>query len=460
MSMSASRTTFAWATVLVAVGLSGSTRLHAGEPGPGEGHWPEWRGPQRNGVAPGRAPVDWTDSEGVKWRVTIPGRGFSTPVIWGDRILLTTAVPTGEAPEPDPEPEGGRGRGRRGFGAGPVAEHSFEVHCLDRKSGKTLWKSVATVATPHEGHHGTYGSFASNSPATDGERVYAFFGSRGMYCYDMEGELVWKRDFGVQMKMRRAFGEGTAPTLFDDTLVLSFDHEGDSFVVALDKRTGEVLWRKERDEISAWATPLPVAHGGKKQVVVAATGKVRSYALDSGAVLWECAGLGANVIPNPVLSGEMVIAMSGYRDPNLLAIQLGKEGDLTGSEAVRWTTPKGLSYTASPVLYEGRLYALMDGGFLSCFEAASGNPIYVQQRLPRGSSFKASPIIVGGRLYAASENGDVHVIAAGDELEVITTNSMGDEFFVASPIVALDELFLRSADELFCIASAVEESTR
>src|SRR5499426_4072866 len=234
-------------------------------------HWPQWRGPFFNGVAKGAAPVEFSDTKHIKWKIAIPGRGFSTPVIWGDRIFLTTAVPTGKVSQPAPQPEqpqnpaqgsaqgsGGRGQGRGGPGGGEGAgeEQKLVVMCLDKKTGKTLWERVARVATPHEGYHRQYGSFASNAPLTDGRYLYVSFGSRGIYCYDLDGKLIWEKDLGVRMRMRLQFGEGVAPALSGDLLIHPFDQQSGSFVVALDKRNGEVVWRKDRDEISAWATPL------------------------------------------------------------------------------------------------------------------------------------------------------------------------------------------------------------
>ncbi len=207
------------------------------------GHWPQWRGPANNGVAMGDAPLTWSDSANVRWKVAIPGRGHSSPVIWGDRLFLTTAVPTGKTSALEAPPASGGRRGGGGSGAGE--EHRFVVMAIDRLSGRTVWEKTATTAVPHEGYHQAYGSFASNSPATDGQRVYAFFGSRGLYCYDMAGKLLWTKDFGVQMRMRLSFGEGAAIALHGTRLVAIFDHEGDGLLAAIDRETGKELWTGE-----------------------------------------------------------------------------------------------------------------------------------------------------------------------------------------------------------------------
>lgn len=416
-------------------------------------HWAEWRGPFLNGMARGDAPTVWNATKNIKWKADIPGRGHSTPVVWGDKIFLTTAIPTGKSQPSPAEPASGQPERRGpGGGAGAKIEHRFEVICINRKTGKVAWQKTARVATPHEGYHRMYGSFASNSPITDGKHLYAFFGSRGIYCYDMNGKLIWEKDLGVQMRMRLQFGEGVAPAIDGERIILTFDQESDSFIVALDKRTGKEVWRAARDERSSWSTPLIIEHAGRRQVIVSATSKVRSYDLQTGKVIWECAGLGSNVIPAPVYHNGVVYVMSGHRDPRLMAIRLGKEGDLTGTDAVLWSHTRGASYTLSPVLYEGKLYVVTDSGQVSCFNVATGEPYYHQVRLPRPYNFKASPVGASGKLYLASEEGDVIVVKMGEKLEVVATNTLEDQIFLASPIIVEGELFLRSQNSLYCIS--------
>ena len=417
----------------------------------GDAHWPQWRGPFFNGMARGDAPTVWSDTKNIKWKVEIPGRGFSTPVIWGDKIFLTTAVPSGKAPEQPqaaPSPEGRRAGG----GAGPLVEHKFEVLCLDRKTGKLLWQRTAKVATPHEGYHRAYGSFASNSPITDGRYVYAFFGSRGLYAYDFNGKLIWEKDFGVQMKMRLAFGEGAAPLLLKDQLFVVFDHEGGSFMVAVDKRNGKELWRSQREEPSSWSTPLAIDHNGRTEIIVPATNKVRSYDPRNGKVLWESSGLGSNVIPAPVYHNGMVFVMSGHRDPKLMAIKLGQEGDITGSDAIAWSHTRGVAYTTSPVLFDNKLYVVTDNGMVSAYNAATGEAFYAQTRLPKAANLKASPVGANGKLYIATEDGDVVVLKMGEKFEVIGVNTLEDQVFIATPVIADGEIFLRGQNTLFCIS--------
>ncbi len=422
----------------------------SGTPPPGSDNWTYWRGPAADGMAVGDAPLNWSDTQNIRWQTEIPGRGHSSPVVFGDRIFLTTAIPTGTAPaaaQPAPGPGG-----NPHTTGGAQAEHKFDVLCLDRKTGKILWQRTAKVGTPHEGFHKTYGSFASNSPVTDGKLLYASFGSRGMYCYDFKGNLVWEKDYGVQMRMRMAFGEGTAPVLAGDRIILVYDHEGDSFIAALDKATGKELWKVNRDEKSNWSTPLVTDFGGKTQIIVSATKKVRSYDAADGKLIWECGGLGLNTIPQPVRQDDMVFVMTGYRDPMLLAIRLGKGGDLTGTDSIIWSQAKGNSYTPSPVIFENRLYVLTDNGTISCYNAKTGEAYYHQTRLPKAYNFKASPVGANGKLYLSSENEDVIVLKMGEKYEVLATNTLKDQVFIATPAIAGGEIYLRGQNRLFCIS--------
>lgn len=416
-------------------------------PNPSDDDWPRWRGPANDGMARGDAPVEWSDTKNIAWKLPVAGKGHSSPVIWGDKLFLTTAIPTAAAPPAAPPPSGGRGMSP---GGAIGVDHKFVLMCINRNTGKVIWEQTAKVAAPHEGYHPTYGSYASNSPVTDGKYVYAFFGSRGMFVYDLDGKPVWQKDFGP-MKMKMQFGEGAAPTLEGDVLYLKFDQEQDSYLIALDKRTGKELWRAAREELSSWSQPLMVTVDGKKQLIVSATKKTRAYDPETGKVLWESSGLGMNVIPAPVTAGGLVFVMSGYTAPKLMAIRLGGQGDLTGSESVVWTNDKGNSYTASPVLHDGKLYMVTDRGQMSCLDAATGKPYYLMERFPKPYNLKSSPVGVKDRVYVSTEEGDVVVVKMGEKFEVLATNTLSDQSFIASPAVAGGSLYLRSQTDLFCI---------
>jgi outer membrane protein assembly factor BamB len=288
--------------------------------------WFRWRGPNNDGMARGDAPIEWSMTKNVAWKLPVPGLGHSSPVVWGDKLFITTAVPLRPAAAGDSQQSGtGPGRGPRSAGMGH--EYSFRLLCIDRNTGKILWDREATKAVPHEGYHSTYGSYASNTPATDGKHVVAFFGSRGVYVYDLDGKAVWNKQF-PPMGMRLQFGEGVAPVLDGDSLYLKFDQQKGSYMLALDKTNGKQLWRVEREnEESSWSPPLVLTHGGRKMVIVSGDGKTRAYDPADGKVIWEAAGLGGNVIPAPVTSDGVVFVMSGFRKPNQLAIRQGREGD-------------------------------------------------------------------------------------------------------------------------------------
>lgn len=408
--------------------------------------WPHWRGPSNTGVAAGAAPLTWSDTRNVRWKIEIPGRGFSTPVVVGHRLFFTTAVPTGKKTS---EPAAGGGRAGGGVGAGE--EHRLDVLAVDRDTGKILWQRTATTATPHEGYHHLYGSFASNAPATDGQRIYAFFGSRGLFVYDLHGKLLWQKDPGIKMAMRLAFGEGTGVVVDGGKVFLQYDHQEPGAILALNAADGSELWRAPRAENSSWSTPLVVEHNGAKQLVVSADTKVKAYDVNSGKVIWEVAGLGMNPIPQPVQFRDTVLLMSGYRNPRLMAVTLGRTGDLTGTDAILWETTRGTSYTGTPALHDGRLYVFSDNGLLSVFNAATGEPHYITTRLPKPYTVKASPLVVNDRVYLATEEGDVVVVKAGDRFEVLATNTLTDQSFIASPIAVDGTLYLRSRTHLFAI---------
>lgn len=407
--------------------------------------WSQWRGPFNTGMARGKAPLKWDDTT-VKWKTPIPGRGHSSPVIAGNRLFLTTAVPTGKGTPP-------RGPGRAGGGSAAGLEHRFEVLAIDRATGGIAWQRTATTATPHEGYHGVDGSFASNSPVTDGARVFAFFGSRGLYAYDIDGTLLWRTDFGVKMRMDMAFGEGTPLTLHDNRLLLHFDHLDTGFLVMLDAATGREIWRTKRAEPYNWAAPYVAMHDGRRQIVVSGL-TVRGYDFETGAPVWEAGGLGENTVPQPVQHEDLIFAMSGHTVKMLMAIRLGRRGVLTGTDAIAWSTARGASYTPSPLLHDGRLYVVSDAGRLSVFNATSGNPIYQQVRLPKPYNFKASPVGADSKLYLATEEGDVVVVKMGDTFEVLATNELIDQSFIASPVIVDGDIYLRSRTHLFRIGES------
>lgn len=421
-------------------------------------YWPQWRGPTSTGAAQDASPpTEWSETKNIRWKVPIPGHGSSSPIVWGDRVFVTTAVKTDRPAKPADRDQVAAGAtpARREIARSvhkpPANVYQFVVMALDRRTGKTLWRQVAREERPHEAGHPD-GSLASASPVTDGEHLFASFGSRGLHCFEMDGTPVWSKDLG-HMVTRRGHGEGSSPALFGDTIVVNWDHEGESFLVALDKTTGRELWRQARDEITSWATPLILEANGKPQVVVCATGFVRGYELATGEELWKCGGMTVNAIPSPVAGLGMVFALSGYRGDALRAIKYAEaKGDITNSAAVAWSHNKGLPYVPSPLLYDDTLYFIAKNRpMLSCFDAKTGRQHYGRQRLAGLREIYASPVGAGGRVYIVGRDGGALVLHHGPELKVLATNKLNDAFD-ASPAIVGNEMFLRGRKHLYCIA--------
>ncbi|MFC1553697.1 PQQ-binding-like beta-propeller repeat protein, partial [candidate division KSB1 bacterium] len=328
----------------------------------------------------------------------------------------------------------------------------YVVLAIDRATGQIKWERTAKEEIPHEGQHPST-TFATASPVTDGERVYAYFGSRGIFCYTVDGDLLWEKDFG-DMNKRMQFGEGSSPRLYKDRLIINWDHEGQSFIVALDAATGKEIWRTDRDEGTSWMTPIVVEVAGKPQVITSATNRVRSYDLESGNLVWESEGLTNNVIPSPVEADGVVYVMSGYSGNKLLAIRLeGARGDISGTPSILWSyTERNTPYTPSPLLLGDNLYFLRsNNGFLTCLNTADGQPHYENQRLDGISGVYSSPVGVNDRVYVLGRDGVTLVLSNGSEFNVLANNKLDDQFD-SSPAIAGDEIFLRGYQYLYCIA--------
>ncbi|MBN1362920.1 MAG: PQQ-like beta-propeller repeat protein [Sedimentisphaerales bacterium] len=442
--------------VLLAILMATSTWAASGQ-----AFWPTWRGPDGTGTAlQGDPPITWSETQNVKWKVEIPGKGQSSPVIWADKIFFLTAIDTGPAgtaeprwaPPASPQAPARGGRGGRGGGRGPTTAHKFDVICLDRATGKTLWQKTAAETVPHEGHQQT-GSFAPYSPVTDGKLVWVSFGSRGLHCYDLDGNLKWSKPL-IQMTTRMGFGEGSSPCLAGDAIVVVCDHEGQSVIFAFNKETGESLWQKDRDERTSWATPVAAEVDGKVQVITAATNLIRSYDAGTGELIWQCGGMTDNAIPTPVVAFDRVYCISGFRGSSLMAIELGRTGDLTGTDAVAWKMSDGTPYVPSGVLMGERLFFCASGnnqGIVSCYHAKTGEALFSKERLEGVSSIYASFVGVADRVYILGRDGTVAVIKNADTYEVLATNKL-DDGFDATPAIIGDELYLRGNQNFYCIA--------
>lgn len=410
--------------------------------------WPQWRGPLGTGVAPdAKPPTEWSDTKNIKWKVELSGRGNSTPIIWGDRIYLQTAIksPDAKAEDKPAEPQGRR----RGT---PPAPHKYVVMALDRASGKVVWETSVKEEMPHESIHPD-STEASASPVTDGEHIYAFFGSRGLYCLDRDGKVKWEKQLG-KMKTRNEFGEGASPALFGDSLVIVWDHEGDDFIVTYDKKTGNERWRKERDEPTGWATPLVVEVGGKPQVITCGTKKCLAYDLASGDVVWSTGGLTANPIPTPVFNDGLAILMSGFRGAAAKAIKLADaKGEVSGPPAIAWTYDKDTPYVPSHCVYGDAVYFLENNkAMLTCLNSKTGEKNFGPQRLEGMGMIYASIAGANNHVYIVGRDGKTYVLKRGKDFEVVATNSL-DDGFEASPAIVGNAIYLRGRKYLYCIAA-------
>jgi len=424
--------------------------------------WPTWRGAGMSGISPdGNPPVKWSETENILWKVKLEGDpSDGSPVISGDKIIFQSAVDTGKksdaaaAAEPAPQSAPG-GRPGRGPARAPSSIYQFNVVCLDRNTGKEIWKTTVCEVVPHEGHHGDHG-FASYSPVTDGKRIWADFGSRGVYCLDMDGKILWQRDL-AQKTIRAGFGEGGSPALVDELLIVLVDHEGPSFIAALNKDTGKTVWKQDRDEKTSWTTPLVVQHDGQTQIVVTGRNRTRAYDPKDGTVIWECGGQTENVIPTPVTGFDMVFCTSGFRGSKLQAIKLGKTGDLTGTDAVAWEVNEGTPYVPSPLLYEDKVYVnAVNNPDIYCYNAKTGKPYYVKQNLGEMKGMYASPVGAAGRVYFVGRNGVTYVLSNTDEYKLLSVNKL-DDGIDASPALVGDRIYLRGKQNLYCIAESKAE---
>ncbi len=411
-------------------------------------YWPQWRGPLANGVSPqANPPVEWSERKNVRWKVELPGKGHSSPIVFGDRVYVMAAAPFGDAQKPVHDSAPGV------HDSVPVTHrHQYMVLALSRADGRVLWKKVVREEWPHEGGH-TTGSQASNSPTTDGELLYAFFGSRGLYCLDTNGAMKWQADLG-KMQTLHAHGEGSSPVLHGDTLIVNWDHEGDSFIYAFDKRTGRQRWKVARDEKTSWSTPLVIEHAGGLQIVVSATKRVRGYDFATGRELWECDGLTDNVVASPVQWRDMIIAGNSYYKQAMVAIRLtGAKGNISNTTNVAWRLNRLTPYVPSPLLYGDTLYHLRHNqNVLVRLDPANGEFRGEPLRLDGIRDFIfASPVGAAGRLYISSRDGVTVVLRHDRDNATLAVNSLEDAFS-ASPAMVDRELYLRGERFLYCIA--------
>ena len=433
-------------SLLVAFGFTVATAGALGQAVNPLAQWGQWRGPLATGAAPkADPPVEWSETKNIRWKTKLPGLGHSSPVVWGSLVFVTTAEMTGaKKPFTGVTPDGAHNN------MNPLFDHQFAVMAIDRQTGAVVWRRTVATLQPHESTHES-ATWASNSPVTDGEHVLSFFGSNGLYCLDTGGRLLWSRDLG-DMQVKHGHGEGASPLLHGETVVVNWDHEGASVIVALAKRTGEELWRQPRDEVTSWATPIVVTHDGQAQVVVSGTRRVRGYDLKTGAVIWEAGGLPGNIVASPVGADGMVFAAGSYEKQTLLAIRLtGAKGELTGTQQIAWQKNRSTPYVPSPLLYDGWLYYLRHyQGVLSRVNAKTGDEPSGPFRLGSVFNIYSSPVAAAGRIYVTDRNGKTLVMSNDAEPKALTLNKLDDRFSASAALVG-DAIFLRGEKFLYCI---------
>ena len=406
------------------------------------GEWPQFRGPNSNNLPDdANLPTVWTPEQNVAWKVPISGHGWSSPILWGDRVFVTTAVEE-EAPK----------LSKRNRLLGGI--YRWEVHCFDLASGKQLWKKVATRGEPQISTHQGNG-YASETPVTDGELVYAYFGMTGLFAYDMNGNLAWKKDLG-SFQMQRDWGTGSSPLIYGGKLYLQIDSDEDSFLVALNPKNGEEIWRFERDEASNWSTPM--IWKNKERIELVTNGRTaRSYDPESGKLLWSLK-VGGRCSASPTGDEDYLYIGSEKRSDGgaLFAIKAGASGDITPAEGeeksagVAWSNPKAGPPMASPFLYKGVIYVVArHGGIVTSYDAKTGEEIY-KQRLPEATTLLATPWAYDDRVFCLDKGGTVHALKPGREFEILGANSLEGEFW-ASPAMAHGAVIFRSMKHLYCI---------
>jgi len=414
-------------------------------------NWPQWRGPGGQGISTEKnLPTEWSATKNIKWKTPIAGRGHSSPIVWGNRIFLTTAIEGAIVP-------GAKAvkhmDGDKEFlhpdSVGADHKHTFKVICLNADTGKILWDQTAYEGTPYDNRH-RKSSFASSTPATDGKLVYAFFGTEGLYAYDMSGRLAWKADLGKLGTV--GMGTGTSPILYQNLLILQCDEENGaaSFIVALDKKTGREVWKTPRKVQVSWATPILVRAPERTELIASGSEIVIAYDPATGKELWRHKGVESNAIPSPVANQEMVFVTAGFPAKIAMAIRLGGSGDLTNSANVAWKYSKGTAYVPSPIVYGDYLYLTTDKGILTCLDSRTGEVKYDGGRVPIPATFTASPVAFEGKILLTSEDGDTFIVRAGPKHEILGTNSVGEPVY-ASPAIADRKIFIRGERNIYCI---------
>jgi outer membrane protein assembly factor BamB len=425
---------------------------------PTDGNWPSFRGPQASGVADGQnLPDRWdgTRGENIRWKTRIPGLAHSSPVVWGDRLYVTSAISS----RADATFKHGL------FGEGDASTdrsvQQWKVYSLDKRTGKITWESTAYEGVPKEKRH-VKNTYASSTPATDGKHVVAFFGSQGLYCFNPDGKLIWKKDLGVldlgaYDAPEYEWGTASSPVIYRNKVIVQCDTSKEDFLLAVDIETGTTVWKADRDELPSWGTPNVYTGAKRVELIANASNFIRGYDPETGKELWRLGGSSQITAPTPVFAEDLIVVASGRRPvAPIFVIRAGATGDitlgngLTASDQIAWSKLQRGPYMPTPLIYAGYLYVLANQGIFDCYELRSGKEIY-RQRIPhQGGGFSASPVEADGRIYLPSEDGDVFVVKAGKDFELLSTNSMGERL-MATPALSGGSMFIRGEHNLFAV---------
>jgi len=415
--------------------------------------WAQWRGPQSQGVSAEKGlPSEWSESKNILWKTPIAGRGHSSPIVWGDRVFLTTAVEGSVVPGAKAPVHYDSGEVfKHPDSVGAEKSQTVKVLCVSAVNGKPLWDKTVYEGPMYDDRH-RKGSYASATPVTDGQHVYFYFGTEGAFCFDFNGKQVWKTDLGKIAT--QGMGVASSPILHQNLLIIQVDEEwGErSFMLALDKRTGKQVWKTPRKSMANWTTPVIADAGNRLELIASGHESVVSYDPATGKELWHASGLDGYVVPTPLVGHGLGIFCVGYPKKRAVAIKLGGSGNVANTTQIAWTYEKGVAYVPSPIMVGDYVYIISDRGIMTCLEAKTGKVIYEGARVPVPASFTASPVAFEDKILLTSEDGYTFVLKAGTKPEVIRTNSLGEPIF-ASPALAGGKIYIRALNHLYCIGS-------
>ena len=415
-------------------------------------NWPAFRGPGASGAADRQnLPLTWNVKTGanIGWKTPVPGLAHSSPIVWGDRIYLTTAVSS------RPDATFKRGLYGEGDASSDTSTQQWKVLCLDLKTGKPLWERTAYEGRPKEKRH-IKSTYASPTPATDGRVLVAYFGSQGLYAYDLDGKPLWNLDLGrlyvgAYDAPEYEWGTASSPILYDGRVIVQCDQQKGSFIIALNSKSGETLWRTGRDELPSWGTPTVFPGKARAELVTNGSNFIRGYDPATGKELWRLGGSSKITTPTPTYSDGLIVVASGRRpEAPIFVIRSGASGDITGSAQVAWQKQQRGPYISTPLIYGKYLYALGNAGIFDCYDLAGGGEMYRQRILHQGSGFSASPVASDGYIYLPSEDGDIFVVRAGPAFELMSKNVM-DEPLMATPAIASGTMIVRTEHTLWAI---------